>query len=53
MIAAVLRVEGEAIPCGAPGSDPDGTYRLALSGDDVTLERQRADGVFEAASLDG
>jgi hypothetical protein len=49
VIAAVIRADGEPLTCGAPDSEADATYRLALVGDVVTLERQGADGSFEPA----
>ena len=51
VLAAVIRAEGEALACGAPDSDPDGTYRLVVVEDDVNLERRREDGAFEPVSL--
>jgi hypothetical protein len=53
VLAAVLRADGTSLPCGAPHGEPDGTYRLALVDDLVTLERQRADGGFDPAPIDG
>jgi hypothetical protein len=38
MLAAVIRVDGEALACGAPDSDAGSSYRLALVDDAVTLE---------------
>lgn len=52
VLAAVIREDGGALACGAPGSDPAGTYRLVLIEDEVTLERLRADGTFEPATID-
>jgi hypothetical protein len=52
VLAAVIRADGESLACGAPDSEPDATYRVALVDDVVTLERRRADGAFEAAPLD-
>lgn len=51
VLACVVRAEGGTLACGAPSSDPDGTYRLALVGDAVTTERRRADGTFEVVSV--
>jgi hypothetical protein len=51
VLAAVLREDGAPLPCGAPDADLDGVYRLAIVDDVVVLERQRADGSFEAATL--
>jgi hypothetical protein len=53
VLAAVLRADGEALACGAPDDDADGTYRLALVDDSVVVERRRADGAFEPAPNDG
>jgi hypothetical protein len=48
ILAAVLRADGDALPCGAPpDADAGATHRVALVDDVVTLERQRADGTFE------
>jgi len=52
VLAAVIRADGEALACGAPDSDADATYRLALVDDVVTLERRRDDGAFEPSPLD-
>lgn len=52
LLAAVIRADGEALACGAPDSDPDGTYRLVVIEDEVTVERRRADGAFEPVALD-
>jgi hypothetical protein len=52
VLVAVIRADEGALACGAPDSDPAGTYRLALVEDEVTFERQRADGAFEPASID-
>jgi hypothetical protein len=46
VLAAVIRADGAPLACRGP--DPDATYRLALIGDVVTLECQRADGAFDA-----
>lgn len=53
MFAAVIRAEGGALACGAPDADADGTYRLALVRDVVTLERRGADGTFAPAPVAG
>jgi hypothetical protein len=53
VVAAVLRAAGAPLACGAPDDDAARSYRLALVGDAVTLERQRDDGAFEAVSLAG
>jgi hypothetical protein len=52
ILAAVLRADGEPLACGAPDSDADATYRLALVDDVVTVERQSADGSFEATAIE-
>jgi hypothetical protein len=39
VVAAVIRADGGPLPCGAPDSDAEATYRLALVDDVVTLER--------------
>lgn len=44
--AAVIRADGGTLACGAPDDGP--VHRLALIDDLVTLQRQRADGAFEA-----
>lgn len=49
VLAAVLRAAGESLACGAPDSEPDGTYRLTLVDDEVILERRCTDGGFEPA----
>jgi hypothetical protein len=48
VLAAVLRADAAPLACAGP--DPDGTYRLALIDDVVTLEVQRADGSFDPGS---
>jgi hypothetical protein len=45
VIAAVIRADGGTLACGSP--DGGVPYQLALAGDVVTLQRQRADGGFE------
>jgi hypothetical protein len=52
VLAAVIRSDGEPLACGAPDSDADVRYRLALVDDVVTLERRRGDEAFEAAPLE-
>lgn len=52
VIAAVIRADGAPLACGAPDTDPHATYRLALDDDDVTLERQRADGSFDPMPIE-
>lgn len=52
VFAAVIRAEGGALPCGSPDSDADGTYRLSLVGDVVTLERRGDDGTFAPVATD-
>jgi len=52
VIAAVLRADGGALRCGSPDDNSDGVYRLVLNAEDVVvMERQRADGTYDA--LDG
>ena len=52
VIAAVIRADGGALRCGAPDDNSDGVYRLVLNAEDtVVMERQRADGTYDA--LDG
>ncbi len=54
VLTAVIRADGEPLPCGAPDSELDATYRLALVDDVVTLQHRRAEGgAFEATPRDG
>jgi hypothetical protein len=46
VLAAVIRADGAPLACRGP--DPAATYRLALIADVVTLERQNAEGAFDA-----
>ena len=46
MFAAVIRAEGGALSCGSPDADAEGTYRLSLVRDVVTLERRGDDGSY-------
>jgi hypothetical protein len=50
VLAAVLRADGAPLACGAPDEDPDGTYRVALVDDGVSIERRQADGTFAAVT---
>lgn len=50
ILGAVIRADGEPLRCGAPDTEPEATYRLALVDDVVTLERQHAGGAFEAVA---
>lgn len=53
VLVAVLRLDGAPLACGAPDEDPEGTYRLALVGDAVTLEKMGPDGVFASVAREG
>ncbi len=45
VIAAVIRADGGSLACGSP--DDGVAHQLVVTGDVVTLQRQRADGGFE------
>jgi hypothetical protein len=50
LLAAVIRADGGALACGAPETDPDASYRLAIVEGDVVVERRHADGAFEVVA---
>ncbi len=50
VLAAVLRADANPLACGSPDEDPDGTYRVALVNDAVSIERRQADGTFVATT---
>ncbi len=50
VVAAVIRADGGALPCGAPEADPAATYRLALVDEEVVLQRESEGGTFAAVS---
>lgn len=52
VVAAVIRANGEPLPCGGPETDPDARYRLALVGEEVVLEREAEDGTFTTVRLE-
>jgi hypothetical protein len=39
VVASLLRIEGAPLHCGAPEGDPEVAYQLALTGDEVCLEK--------------
>lgn len=51
VFGAVIRVDGAPLACGAPDSEPEATYRLALAEDVVTLERSTDGASFEPVPL--
>lgn len=55
VLAAAVRAQGNDIACGSPPSAPDVPHRLVLADarDGLVLERQRDDGSFENAPLEG
>ena len=52
LLAAVIRAGGGELACGAPDTDPDASYRLAIVEGDVVVERRREGGGFEVVPLD-
>src|SRR5580704_2735611 len=49
MLKVTVMASGGSLSCGAPRWDAAGEYRLALAGDELSLERKNSDGAFEQA----